>query len=57
MKHLVNETLRVGLKQVAMSPKRREPSGPRRPTSGHACLAMRIAWPDVLAVVEGESYK
>ena len=57
LKHLVNEALRAGLKQVAMPPKRREQFRTTSADLGPCLLGNVDSLADILAVVEGESYK
>jgi len=57
MKDLVNEALRAGLKQVAVSPKRRQQFRTTSVDLGPCQLGNVDNVADILAVVEGESYK
>ena len=57
LKHLVNEGLRLGLRQLATPAKHREPFRTTSADLGRCRLGSVDSIADILAVVEGESYK
>ena len=57
LKHLVNEALRRGLREMSGPPKKRKPFRTETHKAGPPLLASFDNVAEVLAIIEGEAYK